>query len=226
VPADRVIIVHLRRPTSNSDEKRSDPFWEFGSFGITGCHSSNLMNRKNVGKLNGVRFAFAQGGNKGTRLVYLTPPVKIVDHGDVIEATWSPQWPFRYVDAPILVSNREVSKFPKLETSVLKGGVRSTKEGQFSSCFRSRTTCLPDEIAKEVISVYTQQRNRANISAIARSYEEALPWLPPQLDRDRSRTYDQKIEIARKSKSRSGCGVSARTSPHNPRRAARSRKAC
>ena len=35
-----VFIVHLRRPKKNDpEEMRSDPFWEFGSFGCTGCHS-------------------------------------------------------------------------------------------------------------------------------------------------------------------------------------------
>src|ERR1022692_741575 len=84
-----VIIVHLRRPGSRND-KRSDPFWEFGSFGITGCHERNLLSLRNAEKLDGVRLAFAQGGPKGTRLVHLTPPVKIIPHQHYIEAQWSP----------------------------------------------------------------------------------------------------------------------------------------
>jgi hypothetical protein len=191
---------------------RSDPFWEFGSFGITGCHSSNLMNPKNAKNLNGVRFAFAQGGRQGTRLVYLTPPVKIVQHGDRIEANWSPpQWPFRYSDAPILIGNREKSNFPKLE-ELLKHTSRSTNEGKFSSRFRSRTACLDEKLAQELVSVYTEQRNRKP-SAIASSYEQALPWPPPRIDCDRSRTYDQAVEEAVHPKSRRGCGRSARTAP-------------
>jgi hypothetical protein len=101
-----VIIVHLRRPKSKAEdpkEMRSDPFWEFGSFGLTGCHDKNLMHPKNAAELNGVRFAFVQGGTKGTRLVHLTPPVKIVKHNKRIEARWSPaEMPFRYDIAPIL----------------------------------------------------------------------------------------------------------------------------
>ena len=47
-----VVIVCLRQPIKdNPDEKRSDPFWEFGSFGCTGCHSTNLMNPRNANKL-------------------------------------------------------------------------------------------------------------------------------------------------------------------------------
>ena len=34
-----VFFVHLRRPNrSDPDEQRDDPFYEFGSFGCTGCH--------------------------------------------------------------------------------------------------------------------------------------------------------------------------------------------
>jgi len=111
--AEKVIIVHLRRPKSKSQrpaEMRSDPFWEFGSFGITKCHVQNLMHRDNADELRNARLAFAQGGKQGTRLVYLTPPVKIVTHNDRLEATWTPHtMPFRYCDAPLLVSNTNKS---------------------------------------------------------------------------------------------------------------------
>lgn len=40
---ERVIVVHLRRP-KNASDMRDDPFWEFGSFGITGCHAHDLRN--------------------------------------------------------------------------------------------------------------------------------------------------------------------------------------
>jgi hypothetical protein len=96
VPIDRVVIVLLRRPkprSVNPSEKRSDPFWEFGSFGVTGCHAKNLMSSRSAERLNGVRLAFAQGGTQGTRLVCLTcltPPVNFVDQGLRIEARWAP----------------------------------------------------------------------------------------------------------------------------------------
>jgi hypothetical protein len=58
-----VVLVLLRRPNrSNPREMRSDPFWEFGSFGCTGCHTTNLMNIRRADELAGVRFGFAQGG--------------------------------------------------------------------------------------------------------------------------------------------------------------------
>jgi hypothetical protein len=62
----RVIVVMLRRPQlSKPHERRDDPFWEFGSFGCTGCHRRNLLNPKRSGELNGTQFAFVQGGDKG-----------------------------------------------------------------------------------------------------------------------------------------------------------------
>ena len=59
--APRVIIVLLRRPRRwESDERRDDPFLEFGSFGCTGSHRTNLMNPKRSHELVGTHFAFVQ----------------------------------------------------------------------------------------------------------------------------------------------------------------------
>jgi hypothetical protein len=206
---DQVIIVHLRRPRSKSekpDEMRSDPFWELGSFGITTCHRKNLMHPDNAEKLNGARFAFAQGGRQGTRLVYLTPPVMIRKHRECIEALWSPwQWPFRYRDAPILVSNTGKSHFRRLESD-LKGGRSRTLEGQFGSNFRSLSKPIDAPLARELISVYTRMRNDASKSAIATCYADALPWLPPKVDRDRKKTYSEKVKEAGGTTPQSRCG--------------------
>jgi len=166
-----VIIVHLRRPRiADPKESRSDPFWEFGSFGITGCHSKNLMNPKNSRRLEGVRLAFAQGGNQGTRLIHLTTPVRTDKHRSCIEAKWSStKMPFRYHSAPILASNTAMSDFPKLAAS-LAPVKRSTLEGKFASKYRTAATPLEDEIAKELIEIYDQKRRQARPSQIARSY--------------------------------------------------------
>ena len=41
----RIVIVMLRQPRlEDPSEMRTDPLWEFGSFGCTGCHRKNLMN--------------------------------------------------------------------------------------------------------------------------------------------------------------------------------------
>jgi hypothetical protein len=222
----KVVIVLLRRPRSRAakpEEMRSDPFWEFGSFGITTCHRSNLMHPKNIEKLKGARFAFAQGGKQGTRLVYLTPPVAIVAHHDRIEATWLPkEMPFRYDSAPILVSNSGWSQFPKFAASTELRG-RTTLEGQFSSNFRGRATCIADGLANELIDIYTKRRRESLDSEIARSYEDALPWLPPLVDRNRERTYTRFLKDARGSKPRVGCGSRKRriTCSPNKRRGRR-----
>jgi hypothetical protein len=204
---NRVIIVHLRRPrTANPKESRSDPFWEFGSFGITTCHGRNLMNPKNACKLEGVHLAFAHGGKQGTRLVHLTPPVKIDLHPGCVEAKWSPaEMPFRYCSAPILAINSAKSQFPKLAAS-LRAVRGKTCEGRFASKYRSTATCLDDELAIELIKIYAEKRRQAPDSEIACSYVDALPCLPPLPDVERDQTYAKYLDEARGSKRRDvGC---------------------
>ena len=201
-----VIIVHLRRPrTTNPRESRSDPFWEFGSFGITGCHNRNLMNPRNARKLEGVRLAFAQGGNQGTRLVYLTAPVKIDRHRSCIEARWSPEMPFRYDSAPILVSNKAKSHFPKLAAG-LKAVRRSTLEGKFASKYRSAATYLGDGVANELVKIHAEKRRGAPASEIARSYVDALPCIPPLADHDREQAYAKALDKQRRPRRQDKCG--------------------
>jgi hypothetical protein len=53
----------LRRPRKN--DRRTDPFWELGSFGCSGCHGKNLLHPKNCQISNGDRLAFVQGGKGG-----------------------------------------------------------------------------------------------------------------------------------------------------------------
>jgi len=194
-----VFLVVLRRPksaTSNPDEMRSDPFWEFGSFGITGCHARNLMNPKRIKQLAGARLAFAQGGPQGTRLVFLTPPIRIASHAKCTEALWTPhKMPFRYLEAPTLARNPGTSDFSLLK-KLLSGGKRTTMEGQFASQFRSRTKRLDDALAKQLICVYSEMRGEASRSAIATQYADALPKLPPCPDTDRLFSYSSRLEAA------------------------------
>jgi len=140
----KVFVVHLRRPKrSDPNESRSDPFFEFGSFGCTGCHGHNLMNPKHAEELRGARLAFAQGGHRGFRLVYLTPRIRIVEWGDRLEARWKPgEMPFVYEKAPVLVANgRVTSDFPLIEEHV-NHTARLSIVGGFSSRFRARTKPL------------------------------------------------------------------------------------
>lgn len=189
-----IIIVCLRRPRrSDPNEARDDPFWEFGSFGCTGCHSRNLMNAKRLDELEGCRLAFAQGGPGGFRLVHLTPPVRPVDHGQCRELRWDPaEMPFRYGAAPILVANDDRSDFPLLKRMLTEGSC-STWEGQFRSCFRSRRTPLPRAIASQISRVYAARRRVAAQDDLAATYEQALPWLPPQIDRNREQSYMRRV---------------------------------
>ena len=219
MPRERVIVVHLRRPKDAPHEMRSDPFWEFGSFGITKCHDKNLMNPKNARKLSGARLAFAQGGSEGTRLVYVTPPVKIRKHPDGrLEVRWpSGEMPFRYRCAPILVANNAPSDFPKLAASIRKVR-RTTPESKLASKYRSGSTCIPEELADELIRIYRRRRREADPSAIACHYEQALPWPPPTIDRDRQQTYTQKLAEAADPRTANRCGGPEGAIPHAPRK--------
>ena len=195
-----VFLVLLRRPRSlrtDPTEMRSDPYWEFGSFGITGCHARNLMNPKKAARLSGARLAFAQGGPLGFRLVYLTPPVRVVPYPYLIETTWQPhEMPLCYKDAPTLADNRAPANFPLLEAS-LRCGKRSTPEGQFASQFRSRATSIGPEIAEELIRIYSAMRGKASTSVIASTYVDALPSHPPNQDMNREQTYSLRLEEAK-----------------------------
>jgi hypothetical protein len=188
----KVFFVHLRRPDSaskNPDEKRSDPFYEFGSFGCTTCHSKNLLHPKHAEELKGARLAFVQGGNRGSRLVFLTPHITVKKWKYNCEARWIPaEMPFKYKEAPILVSNSGQSDFPLVKQFALQAHGKKI-EGRLCSKIRSRAIPLDPKLAHEVIKVYKGKRAKASPSAIASTYEEALPRKPPKIDRNRKTTY-------------------------------------
>lgn len=200
----KVIVVCLRQPKrDNLEEARSDPFYEFGSFGCTGCHRRNVMNLRRVHELDGYRVAFAQGGSGGFRLVLLTTPVQVRAYSDRAELLWQPaEAPFRYGDAPVLARNDGYSDFPRLLQSL--GNVnRSTLVAKFTSAFRSRRKPLGVSIAEEIVSQYNRLRDLAKPDAIAVNYTDALPFPPnkPDLDRAgwlstlRARGEGRKLEI-------------------------------
>ncbi|MBZ5555579.1 MAG: hypothetical protein LAO21_22970 [Acidobacteriia bacterium] len=183
----KIIIVHLRRP--NKRDPRDDPFWEFGSFGITGCHDKNLLNPKKTKELIGVRLAFAQGGMEGTRLVLLTPPIRSLEK--IGEALWSPRtMPFRYKAAPLLVDNEGRSDFIQLKRFI-SDTARDSCVAQFASRFRSRRRPLESSIANELIKVYERLRKAAPRKDIARNYVDALPGNHKPLSiREREEKYE------------------------------------
>jgi len=209
VPECHVLIVHLRRPDrSRPDEKRTDPFWEFGSFGITTCHARNLLKPGNVKRLKGVRFAFAQGGKNEMKLVLLTPPIRrIVEYKDRSEVLWDRRFPFKFRNAPLLIDTDGKSDFPSLKNH-LKGVRRSTWVARFSSKFRSRTTYLDPEFANEIMAVFDAKYKKATREDLATLYEDALPYPPHCIDTNREKTYErcQKGAVRKGS----GCGVRRR----------------
>jgi hypothetical protein len=170
---DRVVFVMLRQPDrSDPDESRSDPFYEFGFFGITGCHQTNLLSDDAA---HGVRLAFIQGGPDQLRLVHVTPPVSIEAKGRQLVATWKPaEMPLRFEDAPVLVENRPARRNTAL-LDFLKGTNRSTPVAQFTSRFRARKEPLPDDIATEILAAW---RTASTAGCRSESYIDALPYPP------------------------------------------------
>jgi hypothetical protein len=185
--APKVILVHLRRPVrSDPDESRADPFYEFGSFGCTRCHARNLMNPKRAHELAGARFAFAQGGQLGFRLVFRSAPVVAVNHADRCEVTWRPvRMPFCYDAAPLLIDVDGRSDFPSLK-ALLTDVDRTTWPACFSSRFRTRRVPMPRTTARELIRIYDKKYKAVPRSALARSYVDALPYPPNNPDLTRS----------------------------------------
>lgn len=231
MPPQDVVIVHLRRP--GSEDPRDDPFWEFGSFGLTGCHAKNLLSPRNALGLTGKRLAFAQGGRKGTRLLLLTPPVSVLSHGPIFEVKWDKSqagMPFRYDESPVLVQYASESEyrsdFPRTAHRSANG-IRPP-EGQFASSFRSRVLPVEPVCAREIIRVYERLRKKAPEGHFAREYYEALPW-PISCPRQNRRAYydellmeAQDIPKCRKAKSpadkprQNACGESADVSFGKP----------
>lgn len=192
--APKVFLIQLRRPNrKDPKEQRDDPFYEFGSFGCTKCHSKNLFNPRNAAKLENARLGFVQGGPQGSRLVFLTPTITVKVWKDCCEARWKPrEMPFKYSEAPILVWNEKNSDFRLVERFARRTR-RSTVEGGLSSRIRASTTSLPSALAKEIVEVYEALRRGALSSAIAVSYDEALPWPPPVVDSSRKGTYKRRL---------------------------------
>jgi len=203
----RVILVHLRQPNrSDPEEKRSDPFWEFGSFGCTGCHRHNLMHLKHAEALDGVRLGFAQGGNAGFKMVLLTPPITVVKHKNRCEVRWerTQEMPFRYSCGPLLIDNKGRTDFPSVKR-MLRSVNRSTWMGKFSSKFRSMSTPLPASAAETVIKKYSRLLGGACQKDFAETYDEVLPYAPRTVDNCRKRTYNQLLKAVERRVCRPKC---------------------
>ncbi len=198
--SDRLFIMMLRRPRKN--DPRTDPFWESGSFGCTGCHGKNLLHPKNCQIRNGDRLAFVQGGQLGARLLLVTPPVKRFDHAGGspkgrVELRWdSGLKPFRYDCAPSLFESPAPGRaglFPRLTDSLAHTN-RSTIDAKLASRFRARTSPLEPELARELESGFSAAVKRAKESDFIARYDDALPWCDcPSSASDRRRDYRQRL---------------------------------
>lgn len=136
-----IVMVLLRQPRRNDpEESRSDPFYEFGSFGLTGCHGANLLHDE---KVSGSRLAFAQGGPGEFRLVMLTPPIDVLTLPGCREARWRPAATtlLRFRRAPLLIDNKGNSDVAGLIEAIADVR-RSTWVARFASSFRSRKVPL------------------------------------------------------------------------------------
>jgi len=179
---NRVIVVMLRRPHSHPDETRLDPIWEVGSFGTTGCHSRNLMNPARLEELRGARFAFAQGGPLGVRLVFVTSPVSVrrLQSLGCGEVTWSPSsMPLRYDNSPCIVDNDGNSDIPLLLGSIANVQ-RTSWVAKFASAFRSSRQAVAGVVGAQLIAVFEKWRDQ-HPSSRAQTYVDALPWPPPKI---------------------------------------------
>lgn len=184
---DEVILTMLRRPRrSDPSEQRNDPFWEFGSFGLTGCHGRNLLHPRRAHEHEGRRLAFAQGGPDGFRLVHVTPPISVRHHGGVCELRWPAAMPLAYATAPIIIDNAGRTAFPALLEEI-EGVRRSTPVSQFASKFRVRREPVTEMLAAQLVEGYAA--TLASGACRARRYTDALPFPPPRTDTDREATY-------------------------------------
>jgi hypothetical protein len=161
-------FVFLRQPRKTED-RRDDPFWEAGSFGRTGCHGRNLMNRNRSPLREGDRLAFLQGGDDEIRVVGLTPEITTAAVGTRLEALWDEDYrPAPYAQAPILIRNDHYTDFPAI-LPFLANTARSTPVGAAASRFRARTQPMSGEIARQILAWF--QRREV---AAAERYIEAV----------------------------------------------------
>ncbi len=196
--SNRLFIVMLRRPRKN--DARADPFWEFGSFGCTGCHGKNLLHPKKCKISEGDRLAFIQGGHLGSRLLLVTPPIKRIDYEGRVELRWdSAKKPFRYASAlPLFVRSGKHRLFPRLSKSLMNIN-RSTVDAKFASRFRARTSPLEPNLEVEIETAFNTTVNNTKKSDCIVRYEEALPWCDcPASPDERRRDYQQRLKELRK----------------------------
>jgi len=147
------------------------------------------MHPKRADELNGIRLAFVQGGHKIMKLVYLSPPIEAIRHKNAVEARWEPSMPFNFISAPLIINNCGETMFPQLKQTFFSAN-RDTWVRKFSSRFRARRNTLPDSVTKELTRRFDLIYANGN-GYLAKTYEQALPFNPVKIDRNRLNTYKE-----------------------------------
>jgi hypothetical protein len=191
-----VVLVHLRQPRrTDPAESRTDPLYEFGSFGLTGCHGCNLLHDQ---RAEGARLGFVQPGPGEMRLVLLTPRVRVIDHGVRREATWSAtEKPLRFEDGVVLIDQGGNSAVRGMR-ALLEHVARDSWVAKFSSKFRSRTRPLPPALARAVVAAWNGCVSTSGDPAT--QYWETMPEPPPRKDSNRRSTRQRLLDGARGSR--------------------------
>jgi hypothetical protein len=151
-------FVYLRQPRQFHD-RRDDPFWEFGSFGRTGCHRTNLLHPTRCSLKPSDRLAFVQGGAQEVRAVGVTPAItQVRQHSPRrLEVLWDSSYrPLSYQQAPILVNNAGDMQFEALRP-LLQGVNRSTLCGAFGSRFRASKQPIAQELSAQISEWFSRR---------------------------------------------------------------------
>lgn len=155
-----IYTVYLRQPAGLHD-RRCDPFWEFGSFGSTGCHSSNLLHPRRSPLTAGDRLVFLQGSRGEVRAIAMTPPIRVGGKSARLEALWDPAYrPLPYALAALFIDNAGRTDFPSL-LAMIKGVRRDTPCSAVGSKFRSRCTPLDGTLAAELVAWFDRVHDQA-----------------------------------------------------------------
>jgi hypothetical protein len=96
--------------------------------------------------------------------------------------------PMRYTEALLLVDNEGRTAVPSLK-ALVAGAKRTTWEGRFASAFRTRCVPLTSAVGAALVAAWEARCRRVPPGAFARDYTDALPFMPPCIDRNRRTTY-------------------------------------
>jgi len=184
----KLFFAYLRRPRNSKDD-RTDPKYEEGEFGSTGCHQTNILNGKHI--IPGDRLTFLQGGKdkkssaSTVKISYITPPIyeiKSVNGKNVVK--WDSNWnnkeerPLKFEYQTNLLEKPDKDKFTKKERKILQiinpniiNANCCSKAQKISSCTRSycKGRKLASNNAKKLIEFYEK-----NITTVKSTYGKEI----------------------------------------------------